>query len=131
MINKRGEYIEDSLKAADEANERLKNIQVAGEKILTEAKNEQVNILREATNIKEQVIADAKNLAQIEADKLMANAHASIEQERKNAISDIRSQVTELSISVAEKILRKELTDRKADIELIDKLLNEVDIYKL
>jgi len=130
MINKRGDYIEESLKAAHEANERLQNIKVEGEKILAEAKNEQINILKEAVKVKEQIISDAKNQAQVEAGKIIENAKVTIQQEKENAIKDIRAQVAELSISIAEKVLYRELADEKAQIALIDKLLDEVNIAK-
>jgi len=130
MINKRGDYIEESLKAAHEANERLQNIKAEGEKILAEAKNEQINILKEATKVKEQIISDAKNQAQVEAGKMIEDAKVNIQQEKENAIRDIRSQVAELSISIAEKVLYRELADEKSQSELIDKLLDEVNIAK-
>jgi len=130
MINKRGDYIEESLKAAHEANERLQNIKAEGEKILAEAKNEQINILREAAKVKEQIISDAKNQAQVEAGKIIDDAKVNIQQEKENAIRDIRSQVAELSISIAEKVLYRELADEKSQSELIDKLLDEVNIAK-
>ena len=109
MINKRGDYIEDSLKAAKEANEKLQNIKAESDKILSEAKNEQIKILREATKVKEQIISEAKGDAEKEAAKIIDGAKASIQQEKENAIKDIRSQVAELSVNVAEKVLRKEL----------------------
>ena len=131
MINKRGDYIEESLKAAHEANEKLQNIKAEGEKILAEAKNEQVNILREATKMKEQMIGDAKDKAQIEAEKMIENAKIAIEREKENAIKDIRSQVAELSIAIAEKVLRKELADEQSQTEMINKLLDEINVTKL
>jgi len=130
MINKRGDYIEESLKAANEANVRLQNIKAEGEKILAEAKNEHINILKEAVKIKEQIISDAKNQAQAEAGKIIESAKVTIQQEKENAIKDIRSQVAELSISIAEKVLFRELADEKSQIELIDRLLDEVNIAK-
>jgi F-type H+-transporting ATPase subunit b len=130
MINKRGDYIEESLKAAHEANERLQNIKTEGEKILAEAKNEHINILKEAAKVKEQIISDAKNQAQVEAGKIIENARVTIQQEKENAIKDIRAQVAELSISIAEKVLYRELADEQSQIELIDKLLDEVNIAK-
>jgi len=131
MINRRGEYIEESLKAAHEANEKLQNIKAEGEKILAEAKSEQINILREATKAKEQMIADAKDRAQIEAEKIVENAKVTIQREKENAIKDIRSQVAELSVDIAEKVLRRELADEKSQVEMINKLLDEINVTKL
>jgi F-type H+-transporting ATPase subunit b len=131
MINKRGEYIEESLKAAHEANERLQNIKAEGEKILSAAKGEQINILKEATKMKEQIIGDAKDKAQIEAEKIIENAKVAILREKENAIKDIRTQVAELSIGIAEKVLRRELADEKSQTEMINKLLDEINVAKL
>ena len=83
MINKRGEYIEESLNAANEANERLKNIKAEGEKILAEAKGEQIQILREAAKVKDQIISEAKGKAEIEAAKIIESAKVSIQQEKE------------------------------------------------
>jgi F-type H+-transporting ATPase subunit b len=130
MINKRGDYIEESLKAANEANERLQNIKAEGEKVLTEAKNEHIKILKEATKIKEQLISDAKKQAEIEAQKVIDNAKKTIQQEKENAIKDIRTEVTELSVQMAEKVLRKELADEKSQVDMINKLLDEINIIK-
>ena len=130
MINKRGEYIENSLKAAQEANEKLKTLQMESDKILSEAKNKQVDILKEAKQLKELIISDAKNQAQIEANKIFENAQENIRRERENAVKDIRVQVTELSVVVAEKVLRKELADKESQIEMIDRLLDEINIVK-
>ena len=131
MINKRGDYIEESLKAAHEANERLQNIKAEGERILAEAKSEQINILREATKVKEQMISDAKDKAQIEAERIVENAKVTIGREKENAIKEIRSQVAELSVDIAEKVLRRELADEKSQVEMINKLLDEINVTKL
>jgi len=130
MVNKRGEYIEDSLKAAHEANEKLKSLQTESEKILSETRNEQIGILKEAKKLKEQIIFDAKNQAQVEANKIFENAQENIRQEKENAVKDIRVQVTELSVNIAEKVLRRELADKESQIELIDKLLDELNVVK-
>jgi F-type H+-transporting ATPase subunit b len=131
MINKRGDYIEESLKAAHEANEKLQNIKAEGEKILSQAKGEQINILKEAAKMKEQIISDAKDKAQVEAEKIIENAKVAIRKEKENAIKDIRAQVAELSIGIAEKVLRSELADKQSQTEMINKLLDEVNVSKL
>jgi F-type H+-transporting ATPase subunit b len=130
MINKRGDYIEESLKAANEANERLLNIKAESEKILNEAKNEHIKIVKEATKVKEQLISDAKKQAEVEAQKVIDNAKKTIRQEKENAIKEIRTEVTELSVNMAEKVLRKELADEKSQVEMINKLLDEINILK-
>jgi F-type H+-transporting ATPase subunit b len=130
MIDKRGSYIEESLKAANDANERLKNIQAESEKILVEAKNAQIRILKEATAAKNQMIADAQKQAGVEAEKIIEAARADIRTEKENAIREIRSQVAELSVDVAEKVLRKELADQQSQVDMINRLLDEINIVK-
>jgi len=130
MINKRGDYIEQSLQAANDANERLKNIQAESEKILVEAKNEQIRILKEATAAKNQIISDAQKQAGVEAEKIIEAARADIRTEKENAIREIRSQVAELSVDVAEKVLRKELADQQSQVDMINRLLDEINIVK-
>lgn len=130
MIAERGEYIENSLLAAKEANEKLQNIKAESEKILAEAKNEQMKILHEATKVKEQIISEAKTKAETEAAKIIDGAKANIQQEKENAIKDIRAQVAELSVEVAEKVIRKQLSSEESQIEMINKMLDEINIAK-
>ncbi len=130
MIQKRGDYIEESLNAAKEANEKLQNIKAESEKILVAAKNEQIKIVNEAKKVREQMISEAKGDAEKEAAKIIDGAKASIQQEKENAIKEIRAQVAELSVNVAEKVLRKELSEQNSQVEMINKLLDEINIAK-
>jgi F-type H+-transporting ATPase subunit b len=130
MIEERGKYIEDSLKKADEANAALANTKEAAERLLSEAKNERLEMLKEASRLKDQMISDAKTQAVAEANKIMDSAKESIQLEKDNAIKDIRSQVAQLSVDIAEKIIRGELKDAKAQTDMINKYLDEVNIAK-
>lgn len=125
-VEKRANFIDDSLKAAHEANEKLAGIKSEGEKILEDAKNEHMRILKEASDLRDQLIKDAKQQAGVEADKLIQEAKIAIQKEKEDAIRDVRKQVALLSIDVAEKVLRKNLENKPAQLELIDKLLDEV-----
>ena len=130
MIEDRGNYIEESLKKADEANAALANIKDEAAKLLAEAKNERLEMLKEASKLKDQMISDAKTQAIAEANKIMENAKESIQLEKDNAIKDIRVQVAELSVNIAEKILRGELQDTASQNAMINKYLDEVNIAK-
>ncbi len=99
MVTKRKAFIDESLKKAHEANEKLANIQKEGESILQEAREKQAAILKEA---------------------------AQIETEKQNAIREIRGQVAELSVQIAEKVLKAKLSDDKAQMDMINRLLDEV-----
>jgi F-type H+-transporting ATPase subunit b len=130
MIEERGNYIEESLKKADEANAALANIKADGERLMAEAKNERLEMLKEASKIKEEMISAAKTQANAEAAKIIENGKESVQLEKDNAIKEIRSQVAELSVTIAEKIIRGELKDEKSQNDMIDKLLDEINIAK-
>lgn len=131
MTNDRKAYIDDSLRKAHEANERLANIQKEGEFILQEARERQAQILKEATETRDAIVEKAQDKAKDESARLLGEAKAEIESEKQNAIRDIRSQVAELSIQIAEKILREKLSKDSAQMDMIDKLLNEVSVDKM
>ncbi len=126
MVNDRKAYIDESLRKAQEANERLANIKIESESILQEAREKQALILKEAAATRDAIVEKAQDKAREEAGRLLAEAKAEIESQKQAAISDIRAQVAELSVKVAEKILRKELGDDDKQMDLIDRLLDEV-----
>ncbi|MBO4806354.1 MAG: F0F1 ATP synthase subunit B [Paludibacteraceae bacterium] len=130
MIEDRGNYIEESLRKADEANAALANLKAENEKLLAEAKNERLELLKEASKLKEKMIADAKTQATIEANKIIENAKESIQLEKDNVVKEIRSQVAELSVTIAERILREELKTGESQTDMINKLLDEVNVAK-
>ena len=130
MINKRSDEIEESILKANEANARLAGTNAETERLLAEAKNERLELLKEASKQKDQIIADAKAEAAKKAQDLLDKAKEDIQLERDNAIKEIRTQVAELSVSIAEKVVREKLTSDKAGLDMINKLLDEVNIAK-
>lgn len=126
MVEERKNYIDESLRKAYEASERLSNIQQEGETILQEARQKQAEILKEAADTRDAMVATAQEKAREEGNRLIAEAKAEIANEKQAAINDIRAQVAELSVKVAEKILRKELSSEAGQMETIDRLLDEV-----
>lgn len=130
MINKRSDEIEESILKANEANARLAGTNAETERLLAEAKNERLELLKEASKQKDQIIADAKAEATKKAQDLLDKAKEDIQLERDNAIKEIRTQVAELSVSIAEKVVREKLTGDKAGLDMINKLLDEVNIAK-
>ncbi len=129
MVNDRKAYIDDSLRKAHEANERLANIKIESESILQEAREKQAQILKEAAATRDAIVEKAQGKAREEGNRLVAEAKAEIESQKLAAISEIRAQVAELSVLVAEKILRRELAKDGKQMEMIDKLLDEVSSY--
>ena len=126
MVKERQAFIDESLKKAHEANERLANIQKEGESILQEAREKQAQILKEAAETRDAIVEQAQNKARSEGARLLDEAKAAIEQEKKAAIADIRQQVAALSVEIAEKVLKQNLKDDKAQMDLIDRMLNDV-----
>ena len=126
MVQERKAFIDDSLRKAHEANEKLANIQKEGESILQEAREKQTQILKEAAETREAIVAKAKTDAREEGARLLSDAKAEIEQEKKAAIADIRKQVATLSVEIAEKVLKQSLQGNKAQMELIDRMLDDV-----
>ena len=126
MVNDRKEFIDGSLKKAHEANEKLANIQKESESILQQAREQQAQILKEAGETRDVIVAKAQEKAKDEGARLLSEAKAEIEAEKQNAIRDIRAQVATLSVQIASKILQEKLSTDDKQMELIDKLLDGV-----
>ena len=125
MVAERKAFIDDSLRKAHEANERLANIQKEGESILQEAREKQAQILKEAAETRDAIVEKAQEKARAEGARLLSDAKAEIEQEKAAAIADIRKQVATLSVEIAEKIIRQQLPDNQAQMDLIDRMLDD------
>ena len=130
MVDERNRYIEDSLKKAHEAQERLANIEKEGESILQEARAKQAQILKEAAETRDAIVEQAQEKARAEGARLLEDARVAIDQEKKAAIADIRQQVAALSVGIAEKVLKQSLKDDKAQMDLIDRMLDDVSTDK-
>ena len=126
MVNERKEYIDESLAKAEEANLRLANIQKQGEELLMEAREKQAQILREASETRDTIVGHAQEKAHEESARILSEAKAEIESQKQAAIRDIRAQVAELSVQIAEKILQKELSTSAEQTQFIDRLLDDV-----
>ncbi|GAB4446199.1 MAG: F0F1 ATP synthase subunit B [Bacteroidales bacterium] len=128
MLHDREESIEKALQAAEEAKLEMQKLQANNEQIVAEARKQADTIIKEAREIKEKMISDAKNAASIEADKVMKNAKAAIESEKNQALNEIRNQIAEFSVLIAEKIIRKELSNENKQKEYIDSLLKDINV---
>ena len=126
MVEERKAYIDDSLKKAHEANEKLANIQQEGENLLKEARERQQQILTEAAQTRDAIVEKAQDKARQEGARLLDDAKLAIEQEKKAAIADIRNQVATLSVEIAEKVLRQQLKGDQAQMDLIERMLDDV-----
>ncbi len=128
MVENRKKYIDESLRKAHEASERLENIKQEGESMLQEAREKQAQLLKEATATRDAIVEKAQEKASEESARLLSDARAQIEAEKQNAIREIRSQVAELSVKIAEKIVKEQLSSNAKQMGLIDKLLDEVSV---
>ena len=125
-VKEREQSIEDALNAAKKAKEEMALLNAQNEKIMKEARAERDAILKEAREMKENIINEAKNSATVEANKLIENAKTAIQNEKASAMADIKNQVGQLSIEIAEKILTKELADKSAQIALVNDVIDQV-----
>lgn len=127
-VNDREEGIKSALEAADNAKRDMENLQADNQKLLKEARAERESMLKEARDIKNNMIEEAKDEARTEANKLVAQAQAAIEAEKKAAIDDLKSQVANLSIEIAEKVVREELSNKDKQLKLVESMLGEATL---
>jgi len=125
MVDERKAFIDKSLEAAKAANERLAGIQQESERLLKQTRDEEMRILKEAQEARSKIIGEAKEQASVEAGKLIEEAKAAIIKEKDMAIRDIQNRIADLSINIAEKVLRKNLDNPPAQRELVEKLIEE------
>ena len=130
MVEDRKNYIDESLKKAREANEKLANIQSESELIMRQAREKQAEILKEAMATRDNIIKEARDKAENERKKSIESAKEQIKVEKELAIRDIRSQIINLSTQVSEKVLRRELDDNNKQLSYIDSLLDEIEAVK-
>jgi F-type H+-transporting ATPase subunit b len=124
-VEKREEGIQNALDSAEKAKLEMENLQADNQKLLKEARAEREEMLKEARDMKNKMIEDAKTEASESAAKLIAQAQASIESEKKAAIAELKSQVANLSVEIAEKVVRTELSNKDKQLQLVETMLGE------
>jgi F-type H+-transporting ATPase subunit b len=127
-VNEREKSIEEALDSAEEAKRKMAELKSNNEDLLNEARAERDAMLKEARGVKDQVIADAKTQAKVEAEKIVAAARESINHEKMAAITELKNQVAVLSIEIAEKILKDELSSADKQKTLIDNVVKEINL---
>ena len=125
MVHKRSDHIADSLKAAEQATEQLAGLAEEQKRMIEQTRLEQSRILKEASDARDRIISQAKEEAAEEASKLIAHARVEIAAERESALRDIRRQVAMISLEVAEKVVRRDLSDQSEQLALMDRLVDE------
>ncbi|MDT7831330.1 F0F1 ATP synthase subunit B [Flavobacteriaceae bacterium S356] len=127
-VNEREEGIKGALASAEEAKKEMQNLQSNNEQLLKEARAERDTLMKEAREIKDKMIADAKEEAKEVTSKLIENAQASIQQEKQAALAELKKQVADLSIGIAETVIKKELTSKDDQLKLVEGMLEEVTL---
>ncbi|MBQ0096007.1 MAG: F0F1 ATP synthase subunit B [Bacteroidetes bacterium] len=130
MVDRRSDYIDKSLEAAKKATERLEGIQTECDALLKETRAEKARILKEATDRREEIIAEAENRAKEAGEKIIADAREQIRQEKEEAMRGLRRQVAELSVQVAEKVVLKQLEGDEDQLQMIDRMIDDVKAGK-
>ncbi len=127
QIDERANLIDKGVEYAQNAKEQLDNARVEADKVLAEARRQQSDILREADRLKSEIIEEARNEARAAAQKEMDQAKLSIEQSRKEAEQSIREEVSAFALNIAQKVVRGQMKDEKAQARLVDQLLDEIE----
>lgn len=125
MVEDRKKYIDESLQNARIANEKLSRVKIESEKLIQEAREQQDRILKEAMTTQQSIISEAKSKALVESNKLLENAKKQIQVEKENALREIRAQVADLSVNVAEKILLRKLDKTAEQDQFVERLVDE------
>lgn len=124
-IEARESGIEDALKSAEKAKLEMQNLNADNERLLKEARAERETMLKEARDIKNKMIEDAKAEAQEQANKMIAQAQAAIESEKTAAMAELKNHVANLSLDIAEKVVRTELSNKDKQLQLVETMLTE------
>ena len=127
-VNDREEGIKNALLSAENARKEMQNLQADNQRILQEARLERDAMLKDAREIKEKMIADSKTEAQAQGLKMIEQAKAAIESEKNAAMAELKAQVSNLSISIAEKLLKDELSNKETQTKLVEKMLGDVKL---
>ncbi len=127
-VKNREESINNALAAAETAKLEMQNLTASNERLLAEARAERDAMMKEAREIKEKMINDAKTEAQAQGEKIIAQAKTAIESEKNAAMAELKNQVSTLSIEIAEKVLKSELANTEAQTKLVENMLGDAKL---
>ncbi|MBV1924011.1 MAG: F0F1 ATP synthase subunit B [Flavobacteriaceae bacterium] len=127
-INEREEGIKDALASAEDARKEMENLNADNERILKEARAEREMMIKEARDLKTKLISDAKEEAKATADKMIVQAQEAIENEKKSAMAELKSQVASLSVEIAEKVVKDELSNKDKQFKIVEDMLGEATL---
>ncbi|HLP63355.1 F0F1 ATP synthase subunit B [Flavobacterium sp.] len=127
-VNEREEGIKNALLSAENAKKEMQNLKSDNEKLLADARAERDAMLKEAKEMKDKLVSDAKVQAQAEGEKMIAQAKAAIESEKNAVMAELKNQVSTLSLEIAEKVLRDELSNKESQTKLVEKMLGDAKL---
>ncbi len=127
-VKGREESINNALQAAENAKKEMQNLKADNEKLLAEARAERDAMIKDAREIREKMIADSKADAQAEGARMIEQAKAAIQSEKNAAMSELKNQVSSLSLEIAEKLLKEELSNKESQTKLVEKMLDDVTL---
>ena len=126
-VDERANLIDKGVEYAQDAKQQLDNARAEADKYMQQARAQQTEMLRDADKMKTQIIEEARDEASKEAQKVMDAAKVSIDQSRKEAELQFKNEVSKFAIEIAEKMVRKQMNNDKAQSELVNKLLDEIE----
>jgi len=127
-VKSREESINNALASAEAARREMQNLTADNERILQEARMERDALLKEAREMKDKMIADSKHEAQLQGERMIEQAKAAIESEKNAAMAELKAQVSSLSLDIAEKLLKDELSNKEAQTKLVERMLGDVKL---
>jgi F-type H+-transporting ATPase subunit b len=127
-LSEREKTITNALSSAEKIKAEMALMKSENEALLVQAREERAGMLKDAKNTSDKIVAEAKDKARAEADKIMADAQATIQQQKNAVLTDLKNQVGALVIEVAEKVLRQELNDRTKQENFIRQLSEDVKL---
>lgn len=124
-VNERESSIKDAMSEADKARNEMAAIQESNQKVLKEARAEREALLKDARNTGAEIITQAKTDAKNEANKIISQAQEAIQNEKRAAVNELKNQVAQISLEIAEKVIDTELANKDKQAQLVDKLLKD------
>ncbi len=128
MLNERETGIADSIATAEKVKEEMKQMKAQNETLLVQAREERMQLLKEAKETKDRIIAEAKEQAKVEAEKIMEDTRLQIERQKNAAITEVKNEIGNLAVEVAEKILRKQLAGQSEQEGFVKMLADEIKL---
>jgi F-type H+-transporting ATPase subunit b len=127
-LNEREANIANAIASAEKVKQEMSQLKSENEALLQSAREERASMLKEAKDMKDKIINDAKEEAKTQASKIVADANASINHQKMAALTDIKNQVGKMVVEVSEKILRRELSNKSEQESYISKLTDEIKL---